>query len=101
MREKHWNLLDYLKRRLYVKYELKKILIKSGVLNQQLQSTYRYLNSYHYRKYARWTILPQQVNRCVITGRQWAVIKKTNLSRFKFRTESYKGNLPGFKRASW
>lgn len=40
-------------------------------------------------------------NRCVITGRNWNVLKKTQYSRFCFRNESYKGFLPGVKRLSW
>jgi ribosomal protein S14 len=43
----------------------------------------------------------QQKNKCVKTGRTWTTVKNTNYSRFLFRTESNKGNMPGFKRASW
>ena len=101
MRELNWNMLDNFKRQLYLKFELKKILLKSIKKNSSLPHSYKYLSCYKYSKISKWSIIAQQTNRCVFTGRQHAVNKKTQLSRFKFRIESYKGNLPGFSRASW
>ena len=100
-RPEQWIFMDKLKRKLFLKYELKRVLLKSLVKNSNLPLTYRYLAFYHKIKLPRWGILPQIVNRCSWTGRALSVNKKTHYSRFIFRIESYKGNLPGFKRASW
>ena len=40
-------------------------------------------------------------SRCISSGRAKAIDKKTGLSRFFFRKESYRSAIPGLKRASW
>lgn len=100
-RSEQWVFMDYLKRGLFLKYEIKKFILKSILKNSQIPLTYRYYSLYIKIKNPRWSIKPQVVNRCVRTGRSLSVTKKTRYSRFVFRTESYRGNLPGFKRASW
>jgi ribosomal protein S14 len=39
-------------------------------------------------------------NRCVRSGRQYNVLRKTQTCRFVFRFESYEGLLPGVSRSS-
>jgi len=101
MRSEQWILIDNFKRKIYIKYELKKILLKSMIKNNYLPVSRKYLILYRKTKLKRYSSITQQVNRCFKTGRQWSVNKLTRYSRFKFRTESYAGNLPGFSRASW
>ena len=93
--------MDYMKRKLFLKYEIKKIILKSLKKNYSMSFTYRYFAFYQFIKTPRWATRAQIVNRCARTGRALSVKKNTHYSRFVFRTESYKGNLPGFKRASW
>ena len=40
-------------------------------------------------------------NRCQVTGRPHAVLRKYGVSRIVFRELAYKGQLPGVKKASW
>jgi len=40
-------------------------------------------------------------NRCVVTGRPRAVLKKFRLSRTSFRELALKGEIPGVIKASW
>lgn len=42
----------------------------------------------------------EQRNRCVVTGRVHNVLKKTQYSRFVFRTEAYIGNMPACRKAT-
>lgn len=100
-RGKQWIFVDNFKRKLFLKYELKKILLKSIQFNSRIPMTYRYFSFYQKIKTPRWSTLIQIVNRCSVTGRALSVSKKTHYSRFVFRTHSYRGDLPGFKRASW
>lgn len=100
-RKNQWILCDNLTRQLYIKNEIKKKILNSLLKNSYLPISYRYLISYFKLKSLRKTNYIQQNNRCVETGRIWAVSKFSFYSRFVFRTSSYKGNLPGFKRASW
>lgn len=40
-------------------------------------------------------------NRCQITGRPHAYMRKFGISRIVFRDLAYKGQVPGVKKASW
>nr|AEV66666.1 rps14 [Oxytricha trifallax] len=100
-RESQWKLVDNLKRKLFVKNELKRKLLRSIIKNTKLPNSYRYLALWNYSKLSRISSSTVQQNRCVITGRIWSVLKILKYSRFFLRTEANKGNLPGFRRASW
>ena len=100
-RDEQWIFMDLLKRKLFLKHELKQIFLKSLIKNSNLPLNYRYFIYFQKLKAPRWSILPQITNRCIKTGRALSVTRETKYSRFVFRVESYKGHLPGFKRASW
>ncbi len=101
IRENRWKTLDNFKRKLFLKHEMKKVLLCSLIKNNSLPLTYRYFAFYNQSKLLRISSISQQKNKCVITGRVWSTVKLTKFSRFIFRVESNNGNLPGFKRASW
>lgn len=101
IRELQWKMLDKFKRKLFLKCEIKRVILKSIIKNSYLPLTYRYLASYNKSKLLRLSSITQQKNKCVRTGRVWSTVKLARYSRFVFRTESYQGNLPGFQRASW
>lgn len=100
-RETKWKMIDNLKRKLFLKHELKKIILRSIIKNDLLPRTYKYFALYNKSKLIRRGAISQQRNKCIKTGRMWYLVKSTQYSRFIFRTESYKGHLPGFSRASW
>jgi len=101
IREKQWIMLDNFKRKIFLKYELKKTILNSIILNSKIPLSYRYIAYYQKIKLPRKSNKSLHGNRCTLTGRIWTVTKQTRLSRFTFRTQSYSGNLPGFRRASW
>jgi small subunit ribosomal protein S14 len=101
IRENRWKYTDNLRRKLFIKNEIKKILLKSIIKNTNLPLVYRYFALYNKSKLIRFSLISQQKNKCVETGRVWTTVKNVNYSRFYFRTESNCGNLPGFRRASW
>jgi len=101
MQEKQWILLDKLKRKFFIKYEIKKIILLSIKNNNNIPNYYKYYALYKKNKIIRWSNISQQTNRCIISGRGWSVNKISRYSRFIFRKESYCGNIPGFKKASW
>jgi len=100
-RSEQWKFMDNLKRKLYLKFEIRHFLLKSLQKNSSTPLTYRYYIYYQKIKLPRWSSLPQLVNRCAMTGRSMSVSKHTHYSRFVFRTKSYKGEFPGYRRASW
>ena len=101
IRENRWKFVDIYRRKLFLKNELKKLILKSLIKNDNLPIIYRYFALYNKSKLYRFSSLTQQKNKCVETGRTWSTVKNTKYSRFFFRTESNSGNLPGFKRSSW
>lgn len=101
IREYKWKVLDNFRRKLFLKTELKKLILKSIIKNTTLPLTYRYFALYNKSKLLRISSITQQKNKCVKTGRIWYKVKLVKYSRFLFRTESNNGNLPGFRRASW
>lgn len=101
IRENRWKMVDNFRRKLYLKTELKKIILKSIIKNTHLPLSYRYFALYNKSKLLRLGSVTQQKNKCVVTGRVWSTVRMVNYSRFLFRTESADGNLPGFRRASW
>lgn len=100
-REDQWIAQDKYKRQIFVKYELKRLLLKSAIKNESLPYYARYISMFYKSKITRFSTIGEQRNRCVISGRVWNVLKKTKCSRFVFRTEAYHGNMPGCKKASW
>ena len=101
IRENRWKFVDIFRRKLFLKNELKKIILRSIIKNNNISLIYRYYALYNKSKLYRFSSISQQKNKCVETGRIWSTVKKTQYSRFFFRVESNVGNLPGFKRASW
>jgi len=100
-RESQWKLMDNLRRKLFIKTELKRKLLKNIIKNTKLPNSYRYLALWNYSKISKISSHTVQQNRCAVTGRIWYVLKTLKYSRFLLRTEGNKGNLPGFRRASW
>lgn len=101
IRENRWKRLDNFRRKLFLKNELKRVLLTSFINNNNLPTICRYLALYNKSKLLRLSSITQQKNKCVISGRVWSTIKLAKYSRFFFRVESNNGNLPGFRRASW
>lgn len=96
-----WVTIDILKRKSFIKFEIKRKILKSVKRSHVVPIWRRYYSSYLLTKLPRITSKTISSNRCVISGRVWSVNKKTNYNRFIFRTETYSSNIPGCSRASW
>jgi ribosomal protein S14 len=101
IRESRWKALDNYKRKLFLKNELKKIILNNIIKNKNINLCNRYFALFNKSKLSRNSSINQQKTRCFLTGRNWYIVKNTKLSRFVFRIESNNGNISGFKRASW
>lgn len=101
IREKKWIAMDKYRRQLFLKFELKRLLLKTITKNESNFYAVRMFSVYKKSILIRVSSKIEQRNRCVITGRVFNVLKKTKYSRFVFRLESYIGNMPGCKKASW
>ena len=101
--ERHslWIKTDSNKRKRFLKHELKRNLLKSLKLNKFNKLSSRCSASFYLTKLNKFGSKSFPKARCLISGRSKSLDKKTGLSRFFFRKESYESSLPGLKRASW
>ena len=96
-----WKLLDKSRRHYYIKFELKRRLLKSIKKNCQLPLNNRYFASFQLTTLPLKSAFTKPRNRCLYSGRKWNVLKKTQSSRFFLRREANRGYLPGVGRSSW
>ena len=100
-RHELWLSNDRRKRYIYLKFELKKKLLKSIKLNTQVVNYRRYWAYFYLLQYPQFSRKILMRNRCITSGRVHSVNSKLALSRFTLRKKLYQTNLPGFRRASW
>jgi len=92
---------DLKRRRLISKYANKRAELKAILANPETT------DEEFYKAQAKLTKLPKNSspirarNRCSITGRPRAHIRKFGLSRITFRELASKGKLPGVTKSSW
>jgi hypothetical protein len=69
MRKKHLIYSDLLRRKIFIKSEIKRKILNSLEKTTLVPNVYRYLCLYFKSLSPRRTSLIQQVNRCFLTGR--------------------------------
>ena len=100
VRHKKWILLDNFKRKMFLKYFVKRLILKSVRNATTISNSRRYLAYMQLVRTPKFSAANFSNIRCIKTGRVWGVNKKTKLSRFEFRSTVYQSKLPGFRRAS-
>ena len=85
---------------MYVKNEIKKQLLRSAKKNKYLTYLQRSRAAFHMSNLPKISTITYVNNRCSVSGRSQSVDRKTRTSRFVFRENMYKSDLPGFRRAS-
>ena len=92
--------MDNYKRELFLKNELKRKLLRSIKRSSYTPLSRRYMAAYYMTTLPKYSSQNFSSNRCAVSGRVWSVNKKTKYSRFVFRNEVAKSNIPGCRRAS-
>ena len=93
---------DKIKRKEYLKNEIKKIVLISIIQNLNLKPVKRALALKKISHFKRNTFISRQNNNiCLKTGRNKGVLKLTNLSRHYMKQLSLHGNLQNIKIKSW
>lgn len=100
-RQHHWKILDQIRRKNYIKFEVKRKLLQSASGTNSLSVATRYLACYKKSSIPRSSSLTRVVNRCVYTGRKYSTLHKFQMSRFVLRVKAYEGLIPGLRRSSW
>lgn len=93
---------DFIKRKNFVKQEIKKMILKSIIQNKNLKPIIRSLAVYKLSRInLKSSISKQNNNICLLSGRIGGVYKNTNLSRHSMKKLSINGNLQNIKITSW
>ncbi|XP_021729110.1 uncharacterized protein LOC110696130 [Chenopodium quinoa] len=95
------NILDYHRRQLASKYELRRKLYKALCRDPELPLSMKDKFRYKLAKLPRNSAFNRLKNRCIFTGRSRAVYEKFRMSRIVFRELASQGQLQGVKKASW
>ena len=101
IRQNQWKLIDNLKRKLYIKYELKRIILKSFILIKNNSLIYKTYWQYKISILPKLGLYTQHNKKCLKSGRNYSIYKFFKLSRFFLRTSLIKGLFPGVKRLNW
>ncbi|QJC31699.1 30S ribosomal protein S14 [Enterobacteriaceae endosymbiont of Donacia tomentosa] len=83
------------------KFFLKRQKLKKIISNRSTTDEIRWDAIFKLQSLPRDSSLSRQRNRCKLTGRPHAFLKKFGLSRIKLREAAMKGDIPGLKKASW
>jgi len=102
MKHEHNLILgDKLKRKSFIKVEFKRRLISYSRKSSYIGNFSKNLIIIRLSDLPSYNKSTVHRNRCLVSGRGHGVLSKFNLSRFFFRTNSLKLNLPGVRRKSW
>ncbi|QJC34153.1 30S ribosomal protein S14 [Enterobacteriaceae endosymbiont of Donacia cinerea] len=83
------------------KFFLKRIKLKKIISDINTSDKLRWNAVFKLQSLPRDSSLSRQRNRCKLTGRPHAFLRKFGLSRIKLREAAMKGDIPGLKKSSW
>lgn len=92
---------DFKRRNQVNKYELKRLYLKSLLMDQTLSNKKRFKIQSELTKLPKNSSKVRLNNRCILTGRSRAVFKLFNLSRISLKQLALSGDLAGVKKTSW
>ncbi|MGX5175045.1 30S ribosomal protein S14 [Aliikangiella sp. IMCC44653] len=87
--------------RMVAKYAAKRAELKAIIADLNKSDEERWEAQVAFQKLPRDASPTRQRNRCRVTGRPHAYLRKFGLSRIKLREQAMKGNVPGLVKASW
>ena len=92
---------DLKRRRLIAKFATKRLELKAILANPETTDKEFYMAQAKLTKLPKNSSPIRSRNRCSITGRPRAHIRKFGLSRITFRELASRGKLPGVRKSSW
>ncbi|QOI11212.1 30S ribosomal protein S14 [Blochmannia endosymbiont of Colobopsis nipponica] len=75
--------------------------LKSIISNSKVSHAKRWQAILRLQKLPRDSSPSRRRNRCSLTGRPHAFLRKFGLSRIKLREAAMRGEIPGLRKASW
>lgn len=83
------------------KFFFKRNTLKNIIVNLTISHEKRWDAVLKLQRLPRDSSPSRQRNRCYLTGRPHAVLRKFGLSRIKFREIAMRGEIPGLRKSSW
>ncbi|QJC36965.1 30S ribosomal protein S14 [Enterobacteriaceae endosymbiont of Donacia vulgaris] len=83
------------------KFFLKRQKLKKIISDRNTSDKLKWDAVFKLQSLPRDSSLSRQRNRCKLTGRPHAFLRKFGLSRIKLREAAMKGDIPGLKKSSW
>lgn len=99
--EHHWRLMDKAKRKIFLKYEIFKILSKSLIRDASISVVYKYYIYLKLIKLIKYANIGLRKNRCILSGRTYGILSYFKLSRFFLKLNILRMNTFGLRRLSW
>jgi len=87
--------------RLVEKYAARRAELKQIMANPETSDEDFYVAQHKLGKLPRNSSRVRIRNRCCVTGRPRAILRKYQLSRITFRELALKGHIPGVTKSSW
>jgi ribosomal protein S14 len=92
---------EKLKRLYYIKLEIRKLILKSLVLNKNIKNNYRLYANLQIRLKPKRASISKQHKVCLINGNQRGIFNNFNLSRHALKTMGLQNRLQNVKTQSW
>jgi len=92
---------DLIKRKNFIKTEIKQIILKSIIQNKNIKPIIRSYALYKISRIKLNSSIVRQNNICLISGRIGGVWKLTEFSRHTIKKISVNGNLQNIKISTW
>ena len=93
--------LDNIKRNLFRKFEYERSFLKTCASNLYIENTIRWSLFIKLNNIPRNSSRTRIRNRCVLTGRSRAIIRKFKISRLMFKELAGNGKLSGVQKSIW
>ncbi|MCR3754664.1 MAG: 30S ribosomal subunit protein S14 [Candidatus Westeberhardia cardiocondylae] len=101
MTKKSIKVREEKRKSLVKKFFAKRVELKNIISNINISEEERWFAVFKLQKLPRDSSPSRQRNRCRITGRPHAFLRKFGVSRIKFRESAMRGEIPGIKKSSW
>lgn len=101
MRQKKNVFKDLILRKYFIKYELKKIILKSLLQNSNVSQLKKKIIQLQLSILHKKSNIAKQINKCILSGRSRGVYKFASISRHNIKYLNNLGFIQNIKIANW
>jgi len=98
---KPWIIKNEEIKKLYKKYEIKKIILKSLLYYDNYPFIYKLLFDFHFKKFPYQSSISKYRTYCLILGNSRSILRTFKLSRHSSKILAFYGHLTGLRKSSF